>query len=159
MGANFDRRDLLNVEDQVYEILRAGDVLVGDVEQVTRMTAARITAVWTQAAAEQRRRDMISRTDADRRTAQQAYLDSLGELAQRKHELDNVHTSLELAYHQIERLERDTAALLEALEAAERIVGKVIADDLMPDIAAPGYPILTHERMLAAIAQAKGETT
>ena len=37
---------------------------------------------------------MPSQTDADRRIAQQAYLDSLGELSQRKREFDRL-----IAYH------------------------------------------------------------
>ena len=44
---------------------------------------------------------MISRPDADRRAAQQAYLDSLGVLAQRKRELDEL-----IAYHADHRCRR-----------------------------------------------------
>ena len=41
----------------------------------------------------------------------------------------------------------------QALRDALKIIGKVVADDLMPDIAAPGYPRLMMERIETLLAK------
>lgn len=54
-----------------------------------------------------------------------------------------------------DKLKANNDVLLEACKKAQQIVGKVIADNLMPDIVMPNFPKHVEELLEKAIKQAE----
>lgn len=100
---------------------------------------------WTKQTIETRRHGYDWETFAVR-SPQNVCIASVGDV-DRYHAKDNANNASLIAA---------APDLLAACEAAIRIVGKVVADDLMPDIVRPSYTTETLKRLETAIAKAKG---
>jgi hypothetical protein len=80
------------------------------------------------------------------RSPQNVCLATVGDV-DRYHESDHADNS---------RLIAAAPELLEACKWAAQIIGKVVADDMLRDIAMPRFPVATLERLENAIAKAEG---
>ena len=53
--------------------------------------------------------------------------------------------------------DRLTTEIYQVLQMAAKIVGKVVADDLMPNIVAPDFPEMVDRRIQALLAKIEGK--